>query len=273
MGHFELIDELWKHSGVMWQVMHNGTSYDVSTKPMCTNCFYELGNDMKCEECGKQHPNLSNVGNAAQKASKSYNAAKRRKNYTVLAPQVGEKIADVDLDLSAEQFMNVKLENRKGSEQVVITVGSKNKDSKAQIFVDLAKTEIRHDQTDDNPKEHVNSIKLKNESEKTEKVYNTHADDTELELSEIQKLCLDIYKDLDYKKLLVSSTDQSGPQILPLDKCDPKLLKKLSAHDAQEIEAELEEMVENDYLRKDFNERGSPLYILAKRGFERIKPN
>lgn len=169
--HFEPIDELWKHGGVMWQILHDGTQYDVSTKPMCTNCFYELGDDMRCEECGKQHPRLPNVGESALKASKSYNAARRRKSYTVLAPQVGEKIADVDLDLQNEQFMNVKLENRKGSEQVVITTGKKGDKNKAQIFIDLSKDEIRSDSSNRDPGELITSIELDSGKRNTKKLF------------------------------------------------------------------------------------------------------
>lgn len=169
---FEPIEEVWKHGGLMWQVLYDGYRYDISTKPMCTNCFYELGGDFKCEECGKQHKNIPDIGDAALRASKSYTAARKRKSYTVLAPQVGEKIAEVDLELNNEQFMNVKLENRKGSQQVVVTTGITGASDKAQIFIDLAKNEIRHDQTNLNPGKVVSSIQLNAGSEKVRKEYN-----------------------------------------------------------------------------------------------------
>jgi hypothetical protein len=159
---YEPIKEFVKFDGVLWQVLQKGTNkFSVAGAGVyCTSCFQQLPTNLKCEGCNKQHKMSLTLEEAAPKAAESYNAQLRRKEYKIVVPQIGEKIAESDLRLPDNRFMNVKLEDKKGVEQVVITVGDSDQSRKAQIFVDLAKNEIRHDQANDSPKEFITSIGL-----------------------------------------------------------------------------------------------------------------
>lgn len=93
----------------------------------------------------------------------------------------------------------------------------------------------------------------------------------DVQINKIQILCLKIYEALDYKKLLVS-TSTAGVSILPLGNIQDKLLlEDLDKYDAQEVEANLEELADFGILRRDYNSSGSPLYVLAKQGYDAIK--
>ncbi len=172
----ESVDEFWKCDGVMWQILQSGDLFDVDSMSVyCLNCFYELRDDLKCDDCGKSHKMNYSISESANRSSKSLNASMKRDSYSVRSPQVGEKLAEVDLDLSNDKFMNVKLEKRKNGEQVVITTGKKGEKEKAQIFIDLSKNEIRHDQTDQDPSEVVDKVKFVSDSQEVSKSFNKQA--------------------------------------------------------------------------------------------------
>lgn len=161
---FDPIDEFVKYppqNGVLWQVLRKGEEFSVeSSNVYCTSCYEKLPRSYKCRGCNKQHKILDDIGAAANAAAESYKAQKRREKYKVVVPQVGEKITEADIQLPDSRYMNTRLENRKGVEQVVITVGDKSKSQKAQIIVDLAKNEIRHDQTNDDPRSLITAVEL-----------------------------------------------------------------------------------------------------------------
>src|SRR5687767_5126025 len=107
---YQPIKELLKFDGVLWQVLQKGTKFSVAGAGVyCTSCYQQLPANLKCEGCNKQHKMSLTIEEVAPKAAESYNAQLRRKEYKIIAPQIGEKIAESDLRLPDNRFMNVKL--------------------------------------------------------------------------------------------------------------------------------------------------------------------
>lgn len=164
--------ELFKYDGVLWEVIQKEDQISIAgATVICTNCYHVLDEKLKCPDCKKQHSMSTDVSTGASGALQSYLAQKRRQEYKVVVPQVGEKIAEADLQLPDNRFMNARLENRKGVDQVVITVGRTDQSKKAQIFVDLSKNEIRHDQTNDEPAGMLSRVELKHGEQANIKEY------------------------------------------------------------------------------------------------------
>lgn len=90
-------------------------------------------------------------------------------------------------------------------------------------------------------------------------------------LDDIQLLIMRVFASMtDDKRILVSAT-MDGSTLHPMSTVDDDLFKRLTQTDAQEIVANLDDLVNVGILTISYGDRGTPNYKLAKQGFEIIK--
>lgn len=90
-------------------------------------------------------------------------------------------------------------------------------------------------------------------------------------LDDIQLLIMKIFANMtDDKRILVSST-MAGPTIHPMSVIDKNLSNELASIEAQEVVANMDDLVNSDILTVNYGSKGTPNYKPAKQGYEIIK--
>lgn len=149
---------------VFWKVLESMVNSSSSLGlAVCAKCRIELDDSGShyhpdCKRSGEQ---VKNIDQLTVDAAKRFESSKLVDRPVVTASGIESVVTDA-LDPENQYFLNAKFENDGGKKQIVVLFGPKTKSQgsrdKAQVFIDLRKKEVRHDQTNMDPAEITNKI-------------------------------------------------------------------------------------------------------------------
>lgn len=169
---------------VFWKIMKSRLNDETALGfAVCAECHtvIESNGTHYHPDCSRSGNTIEDLQQVTKDASRRFETSKKLEWEIVTPAGAGSISVDLDDEVSP-YFLSVKYDQSGSRDQLVVTFGEKllsqSQKDKVQLFVDLKKREVRHDQSNKAPGELIDKLEVKfDEGSSIEQRYGDPSED------------------------------------------------------------------------------------------------